>query len=534
VSDPRTARPAADLLSVLAAGAGLALAFPPLGAWPLAWLAPAPVLVRAARTGPRRALGLGCAWGVIFFTFSLYWTHGVMVRYGQLAPWLAAGPAALLIGYCSLYFGAFLCGVSTAARRWGEASAVWISPALFTALELLRGRLFGGFPWATLAMSQADTPATLAPAAWIGASGVGTLIALSWAAWARLAAQRRAPRRFALLAAWAFCAAALFAGGSARVRRLDALPADLRVGLVQVNVPQAIKWSAEHRLEILQAHRDLTREAVRQGARLVVWPESSLPFSPGERLPEEARGRLGLEEWVGERSRENGVEIVWGGTAAEPTGGRRRLYNSAFLSGADGRLLGRYDKQRLVPFGEYVPLRRFLPFVEPLVRQVGEFAPGAGPGVQRAAAAALGPLVCYEILFAELSRRAAAAGADLLVSVTNDAWYGTAVMPHLHLAAAPLRAVENGAPLARAANTGISALVLPSGRIAAATALERRQVLVGDLPSRGEPTFYRRHGEVWGAGCAIIALACGAALALPRRRGARPAAHPPRAGEPGP
>lgn len=520
---PWAGRAAADGAAVAAAAAGLLLALPPRGLWPLAWAAPAPLLARALRSSPSRALTLGGAWGVFFFAGTLYWTQAVMVRYGGLSPWLAAGPLALLVVYCAAYFALFLWSLNAGRRRWGPWTA-WLAPVLWCALEYLRGQALTGLPWATLAMTQVSFPPALAPAAWLGAYGVGSLIVLAWVWLARVGGGEAAvPRRAALAAGGALLLAIAWLAGAQRARRLDSLPAELRVACLQVNVPQAVKWSPARRREVLEAHRVMTLEAAAAGARLVVWPESSLPFGPGERVPGDAGG-LPIEAWVAERARESRVDIVWGG-AARSAGEAGGVHNSAFLTRADGTTASRYDKIHLVPFGEYVPLQRVLGFVQPLVRQVGDFRPGRAPVLHRAAVADLGSVICYEILFSGLVR-SAAEGADILVNITNDAWFGTSVAPHLHLAAAPLRAAEEGVAVARAANTGISALVLPSGRVLAASRLEERRVLVGGLPALGVRTFYRRHGDVWAGACAIMAAAYLAALAStrPRRAPLRPQA----------
>ena len=513
---------ALDAAAVALAAGGLLLAFPPFGLWPLAWIAPAPLLARAAPGAPGRAFTLGIAWGGLFFLGVAYWTHGVMVRYGGIPGWVALGLLLLLVLYLSLYFGVFLWGVCTGVRRWGSR-ALWLAPALFTALELLRGHALSGLPWALLGTSQVGFLPALAPAAWIGAYGVGSLIVLTWVWLARLGGSGLGARRRARLAgAGAAVLAFLFMAGAQRVRRLEALPADLRVACLQVNVPQAIKWSPAARGEVLERHRAMSLEAAGQGARLLAWPESSLPFAPGETVPE-GEAAVSIEDWVARRALETGTDILWGGTAAAsgPEGG---VLNSAFLTRADGSTPSRYDKLHLVPFGEYVPLPRLLTFVGPLVREVGRFQAGTRSVLHRTAGVTLGSVICYEILFPGLVRRAAA-GAEVLVNLTNDAWFGTSVAPHIHLAAVPLRAVENGVAVVRAANTGISALVLPSGRVLASAPLEERRVLVGDVPGHGAGTFYRRHGDVWAMACAIIAAAYIAALFFPR------AAHP-RPGEP--
>ncbi|MEE9219252.1 MAG: apolipoprotein N-acyltransferase [Acidobacteriota bacterium] len=512
-----------DVAAVAIAATGLILAFPPIGWWPLAWVAGAPLLFRCALIPPRRALALGGVWGVVFFTFTLYWAQGVLVRYGGIPGWLAVGPVLLLVLYCAAYFAVFAWLLAAGAGRWGTA-ALWMAPVLWVTLECLRSRVLGGFPWAVLAVSQQAKPALLAASSWGGAYAVSALLVASWAWLAQIAHGSSSARRLKLVGA-GIAVLALVAGlGAWRAGRLERLPADLRVACLQVNVPQAIKWSPAHRQRILDAHRELTRQASQAGARLVVWPESSLPFASGERVREGQRW-VRIEDWVAQRARENGVDILWGGTATVRGSEGIELRNSAFFTSAAGRLASRYDKMRLVPFGEYVPARRLLWFLEPLVRQVGEFGAGEAPVLHATRAGVLGSVICYEILFPHLVRRIAVPGAGFMANITNDAWYGTAVMPYLHLAAAPLRAAENGFAVLRAANTGVSALIGPSGRVLARTRMQERTVLVGDVPARGEETFYRRHGDLLAGACAMMTVFYLVAL-LPRR--SRSASHPQR------
>ncbi len=508
-----------DAAAVAAAALGLIAAFPPLGVWPLAWVAPVPLLWRASAVSPRRSLLLGAVWGSLFFSFALYWIQPVLVTYGGVSPLIALAPVALLVTYCAGYFALFLWSVSAGVRRWGHR-ALWLAPALWVGLEWFRSHAFGGFPWAPLAISLQGVPVLMAPAAWGGAYALSALIVAFWIWLIHLVRLSSNPGAcFRLGAAGAGGLVLLLVFGAWRTARLDRLPADLRVACLQVNVPQAIKWSRAHRLEILRAHRELTREAALGGARLVIWPESSLSFGPFEKVPVEEGGQ-NVEAWVAEQARANGVEILWGGVAAERTLNGIEFRNSAYFTAASGETQSRYDKVHLVPFGEYVPLQKYLKFVEPLVQQVGDFGPGKMPVLHPGAAAPIASIICYELLFPHLVREAAV-GAGLMVNITNDAWYGTRVMPHQHLAAAPLRAVENGMAVVRAANTGVSALVSPSGRVLARTRLEERTILLGDIPSRGVDTFYRRYGDLWAGACAMISAVYFGMLAM---RLPRPAA----------
>jgi apolipoprotein N-acyltransferase len=198
---------------------------------------------------------------------------------------------------------------------------------------------------------------------------------------------------------------------------------------------------------------------------------------------------------------------------AETDGGRVRYLNSAFFLDSSG-LRGRYDKMHLVPFGEYVPLKRLLFFVEAIAAEIGDFTPGRQVAIFPMEGSPFGTVVCYEVIFPGLFRRFVAEGASFMTNITNDAWFGDSGGPLQHLQMVPLRAVENDIAIVRAANTGVSALVLPSGRIQSVLPLGTRGTLTGDVPLRRATTFYTRFGDVFAYACAAVsagALAAGVA-----------------------
>ena len=255
-------------------------------------------------------------------------------------------------------------------------------------------------------------------------------------------------------------------------------------------------------------HLQLTAEAARRGARLVVWPESAVPFL----YDRDARLAGRLQDAV----RAHGIHLFFGGDDLDAgPAGERRIYVGAKLLSPQGRLTARYRKMHLVPFGEYVPLQPVFTlggrFAAKLVQEVSDFSPGSEPVTGEVDGHRIGGYICYEAIFPALVRRFAARGAELLVNVTNDAWYGTTSAPYQHLAMAAFRAVENRRYMVRAANTGITAVVDPWGRVRERTRLFDRTVLVREVPFVGETTFYTRHGDVFARACAAIALALVAA-----------------------
>jgi apolipoprotein N-acyltransferase len=369
-----------------------------------------------------------------------------------LLAYLAASPAV---------FAALLYRVRL---RRGPVVALAIAPCLWTGLEIIRNYALTGFPWVRLGLALHDFPLLLQGAALAGVYGLSFMLMGVAAACAALvgAAPRPVALRFTAAAA---CAVGIVAAwGWMRLTDLAAEARDagperrLRVACVQGNVAQAQKWAPGQAEAHLATHVRLSEEAYRDGAGLVVWPESSLPMA--------LRSQARMEQAVREVARRSGRPLVVGSLdTRRASTGDRAIYNSAFLIAADGSIAGIYDKVHLVPFGEYVPAKRWLWFVDSLVQEVGGLHAGAEgrPLVTSSLAAPLGVEICYEIVFPEISRRAVRLGAGLLVNLTNDAWFGDTPAPYQHFAEAKVRAVESGRYLIRAANTGVSGIVAPTG-----------------------------------------------------------------------
>jgi apolipoprotein N-acyltransferase len=287
----------------------------------------------------------------------------------------------------------------------------------------------------------------------------------------------------------------------------------ISVGVVQPNVDQAVKWDTAYREETLARFDRLTGQLGRD-TDLVIWPEAATPFV-FEREPVYQLQLIALAN----RAQ---APILFGSPALRFYPDRRPyLLNSAYLLSPDGQLLGRYDKQHLVPFGEYIPFKSsLLFFLDKLVEGIGDFEAGPGPTIltmtpkPRSAAAGMagttpGPVkfgvaICYEVIFPNLVRQFAANGAEFLVTVTNDAWFGHSSAPSQHFAMVVFRSVENHLAFARAANTGISGFVDPFGRIAEVTPIFTEQAVKATIQVWRPQTFYSRHGDVFAYGCVII------------------------------
>lgn len=499
-----------ELLAALA-GVLLVFSFPKFGHWAAGWIALAPLLLGLTEVGVRRAARLGYLTGTISGVGLLYWTALVVTQFGGLSLPVAALIMLLLCLAVALFPALFAALVASWTAAVGPR-ALLLAPLAWVATEVLRAYTFFRFPWCLLGYSQADNLPYIQVARFGAVYAVSFLLALSASVLAYAAVERDVRfRRAALLALAAALGLVMLDG----VNRLGQAPAEsgrLRVGLVQASIPQDEKWDPERGLENVERHVELTIEAARAGARLVVWPESALPWD-FDRTPEIA-GRLRRVV------KEQRVDLLFGND--DNSADSKQTWVGAKLLTAEGALTFRYHKIRLVPFGEYVPLRPLLTLggrvAAKLVRQVSDFTPGDSFATAAVDGGRLSASICYEAIFPDLLREFVARGSELLVNVTNDGWYGTTSAPFQHFAMARFRAVENGRYLVRAANTGITGVLDARGRVLESTALFDRTVIVRDVPLIREETFYARRGDVFAWAC-LGATVSFTAFVLVRRSG---------------
>jgi len=489
----------------LAVGSGLlsALAFPPWDLGLLAFVALVPVLLSLEGASGRQAAWLGYAWGLTFYLASVWWVINTMTTYGKMPLALSIVALGLMCGVLAGYPAAFAWLLWAGRERLALPRAMMPVAAalLWTALELLRTYLFSGFPWLLYGTSQYREPSVRLLAALAGVYGVSLLLVLVNATVAELIAPWLLPER--TRRAWRHCLvpvglSALALLGTILYAHLGwhdlAGGPTLRVALVQGDIDQSVKWDRAYQGATLQIYERLTREAAAGRPGLVVWPETAVPFL------------LRREPELGPRVLALAAELHVPLLVGSPDLGEDGLfYNSAFLIGADGRIEGRYDKQHLVPFGEYVPLHWLFFFLDKLVVGIGDFGRGGSASVLRLDGARFGVMICYEVIFPAEVRAFVQGGAQFLVNITNDAWFGRSGAPYQHLAMAAMRAVENGTYLVRAANTGVSAIIAPSGEIVAATDLFTRTALAGTIRMRQGETLYTQTGD-------LVAWVCGAFL----------------------
>jgi apolipoprotein N-acyltransferase len=506
----------------LASGLASAVAFPP---WDLGWVAFvgwAPLLLSLRGVRGREAAGLGYAAGLTFYLATIWWVINTMTTYGRMPLALSLVALVLLCGVLAAYTAVFAWLLAAGRDRLAlpEGLLPVAGAALWTALEFLRTYLFSGFPWALLGYTQYRQPTVRLLAAATGVYGISALVLFVNGAAAGMLAclcrQRSESQRRRTLVLHAVLVGVVAVGTITYAWwgwRDVTGGAAVRVGVLQGNIDQSVKWDRRYQSRTLETYERLARLVAAERPSLIVWPETALPFFL-RREPELGSRVQALVAGVG-------IPMLIG---SPDVGADGLLYNSAFFLGPDGAIRGRYDKRHLVPFGEYVPLQRVFFFLHKLVTGIGDFGRGRVATVFREDGYRFSVMICYEVIFPAEVREFTRAGAEFLANITNDAWFGASGAPYQHLAMAAMRAVESGSYLVRAANTGVSAVIAPTGAILAQTPLFVETGIVGTIRLRTGETAYARYGDVLAWGCTVFLVGYGVALlwsSMARPRAAR-------------
>jgi apolipoprotein N-acyltransferase len=478
-------------VAAVVGGAGAGLTQVPVS-WPVALFVALPLLswLLDGASGWRVGFRVGWLAGVGFFATTLFWIVEPFLvdapRHGWMAPFALVGMAGGMALFWAVPFAA------ARALPGGDAARAVALACLWTASEYLRSHLLGGFPWALPAYAWAETPVMQA-ASLVGPHGLGFLTLL-----AGLLAGLCRP---APVAAAAVLVAGAWGWGAWRLEQPVPPRAEpLTVRIVQPNAAQDRKWDPETQAALYRGLLAATAAPADPAPDVVIWPETAVPLMLGE---------TGWFEAEAAAAAGPGTALILGIRRREAGEGGERWYNALAVIGAGGEIAARYDKHHLVPFGEYIPLAEDiaslgLPRLSGLAAVTGF---SSGPGPRRIAAAGLPPfvpLICYEAIFPH-GVQAPGERPEWLVQVTNDAWFGTLSGPYQHLAQARARAIEQGLPLARAANTGVSAMIDARGRVVAQLGLGQAGSLDVRLPGAAPATFYARTGD-WPALVAVLSI----------------------------
>jgi apolipoprotein N-acyltransferase len=494
----------------------LTLSFPKTSWWFLAWVAFIPLFKALESQPARKRLALGYTMGFVYSLGVFYWVTHSMRYYGHLSVPISISMLVLMALYLALFPAVFglLWGLFPVG---GLFSLIW-APALWVGLEYLRSVLLTGFPWALVGYSQYRLLPLIQISEYTGIFGLSFLIILINQAIYQLFLKSDANRPWsgkwaeAVLAGTLLLAVVAYGTYILPENQMADDQADrIKVSIIQGNIDQSLKWDPNYQEQTINIYKDLTLKSLsdlseikpeapglnQESLPLVIWPETAVPFYflNEQRLS----GRLF------ELSRETNSHLLFGSPAVGRQNDRLHYYNRAYLLSPSGQV-SYYDKVHLVPFGEYVPLKRFLPFVHRMVESIGEFSSGPRPYGLEHPQGKIGILICFETIFPEISRALKRDGCRLLVNITNDAWFGQTSAPYQHLSMLTFRAVENRVWIARAANTGFSALIDSSGRIVRKSSLFEKATIQAIIPLREESTFYSRYGD-WLVGfCFLVVI----------------------------
>lgn len=492
-----------NLVAAAVGGLLLALSFPKWGLYYCAWISFVPLFL-ALESQPRLHVSalLGGIFQAAFAVIDLIWIHKALVVHGHLY-WVFAGILFLgLVAVISLFGVGF--GLATGYAYSKGLPTYVTAPIAWTSFEYARTYLFSGFPWDLVGYSQVVWPVFIQVADITGIYGISFLVvvvnASLWEISQRLFFQKKIRIEVLIYCVTVCCAAGLY--GVFRLDQVGSIQSSVptySVGILQGNIPQELKWERSAIGHSFDTYERLAIEAKEKGAKLMIWPETSLP----------ALVAVTEHEWrkVLDISGKVGVPMLVGAPSYTEVQGKILYHNSAFLV-VDSMLRFRYDKMHLVPFGEYMPLDWLLPLGSGFAVLEADYSPGKTMTVMKVPD---GPpfsvLICYEAIFPGMSRMAIDNGARLLVNIVNDGWFAGTAAPYQHLLMAGVRSVENRTPLVRAANTGISAIFDATGYMAASLPWNTCGVIVFNIPVN-DPiwSFYREFGDIFALTCVTVSL----------------------------
>ncbi len=497
----------------VASGLALGLAFPKFDYGLLAWVALVPLFYVIEGESMRRVFWWAYLQGFASYLVELYWIPVPLHDFADVRMEFAIFPMFALAAIVAINTAVAIWAGEIVARRM-RIPAVITMPIAWTALEWFRTYVPAAFPWNLLGYAAYRNLELIQFAEFTGVYGVSALIVF-FNAVVYVVIFRRGAYRLQTISLSALTAMmiAFVAFGAWRIDDLKHAPpsGSFKVAMVQGNIPQSLKWDPKFLPQSYGVYQDETADAAKQGVDLVVWPEAAAAFlfQPDDQYPAALTGDAEYRTALLALAKNQHTPILFGAPALARADGRLGFYNRAYLVSADGRgeVDAFYDKIELVPFGEYVPARAILGFfVNKIVNGFGDLIPGTRQTLFDFKGAKLGILICYESIFPDLTRREVDEGANVLVNITNDAWYGESSAPYQVLAMAALRSVETKVPMVRVANTGISALIDPSGRITNRTPLFTRGTEIVDVAWRPVRTLYTIVGDLFAEICFALTL----------------------------
>lgn len=489
-----------EIFAGVSGGLLLALSFPPFPTRLLSVVALVPLLryfivcfpdISWRKGALKRGFWAGFMFGAAFFTVLLFWIANLIPESSINMSWVMFPAIVLLVVYLSCFPGLFGLAIAWLVRRFGTR-AIYAAPALWALTEFLRSIGELGFSWGIISSSLVTYPIAIQGLAVYGPFGFSMILVLVNVFVAFIFYGRSDRARV-----WALSLLVLLVGvhliyGNLRItgldRDLEKIESVTNVAVVQPNVDLAIKWRPEYRDSVLTQIDELTRKAAAMGADVVIFPETAAPVSVSHSSK--------YRNWLKRIAKSSQVDLFIGYINHIQEEGRWRSFNACGLYDSEGNLVSQYHKINLLPFGERIPFSQYLPILEKLDFGQANFKRGEEMTIFDSKAGKFGTLICFESTFSEYTRRYIKKGAQLLVNITNDGWFGSKRGPLQHAETAILRAVENGVTLLRSANTGVSMHVDPAGRVKSSIGLDEDGILLVPVKILRKLTLYCRFGQL--------------------------------------
>ncbi|OGW32913.1 MAG: apolipoprotein N-acyltransferase [Nitrospirae bacterium GWC2_42_7] len=495
-----------EYLPPVISGALLALSFPVFDLFLLAWIAFVPLLLSLWQKNLRQAFISGFIFGMTFFFITLYWIYHSINHFGGV-PFLSSIILVLLLCcYLSIYPAFFALLFSSIIKKT-KLPALFIAPVLWVALEFLRSYALSGFPWASTGYSQYKFLYITQISDITGVYGISFLVLAVNGAFAELFLLKNRvkemplfPVSFIKLSLGSLLVILLFTVSYGIWRLGQERPGRyITAGLVQGNIEQGKKWEPSFQKEVIDRYFTLSTELSKSSPDLIIWPEASVPFYFGS----DSANTTELMDF----QKNLGSGLLFGSVLVkEHSSTKTSLSNSAILLDKEGKIAYTYDKIHMVPFGEYVPLKSILFFIDKLVVGIGDYSPGKQYLTAETEFGSFGTLICYEIIFPGMVRKFYTKGGDFIVTITNDAWFGKTSGPYQHFNMAVFRAIENRKPVMRAANTGVSGFIDSNGKILAQSSLFKQQTLLNKIKTDSTMTFYTKFGDLFSYLCIVLSV----------------------------
>ncbi len=486
----------------------LILVFPKYDLSFLAWICLIPLLISIEGENFGRSFLNGLIVGFIFYAATLYWIVGTLRVYGNFSWLMSIAIGALLMVYLALFIALF-CGITSFFNRYFYSFNIFFIASLWVSLEYLRTYLLTGFPWNLLGYSQWNNLLVAQISAFTGVYGVSFLIVLVNALAAKMIGYslelRHRKQSLRSLEVFALVLAVAFGYGFIVLSRQQGPIKQklIKTAIIQPNIPPDVKWDPQEKHNIMEQYASSVDRLKSNNLELIVFPETAVP------------GLLKYDKYLLARTAElagKSKAYLLLGSIDLVNPGEDRAYTSCFLVTPAGQIAGQYNKSHLVPFGEFVPFRKYLEKIVPVLKEMGDFVPGHNLDLLKTPHGHYGVNICYEDIFPDLVRRLVKNGAEVIVNITIDSWYLNTAAPYQHFYMNVFRAIENRRWVIRSSSTGISGYIDPYGNIISQTHLFVPEISIFSVSPENKMTKYTKYGDVFSklcVGLVILGLAGG-------------------------